>query len=201
MCVKLFTASWGASSGFPALPVCTARWATYKNSGRLLLWYLIAFTLAFVNTLVAYCPLNCQAVSILWRKSWPLNTFPSGNCANANCITNWLHVAESFWTSHQSVRTSQPKLHYGVHKSASLVYTFSQMNVVHTIPFYSHFSKICFNIILPPIRTSSWCSPSYWLSHVTHICITLLPIYATYLSHLILFDLIILITLARVGEN
>jgi hypothetical protein len=41
-----------------------------------------------------------------------------------------------------------PKLYYLVHKSSPLVSVLSRMGPVHTTP--SYFSKILFNIILPP---------------------------------------------------
>jgi hypothetical protein len=55
----------------------------------------------------------------------------------------------------------------------------------------SYFSKIYFNIILPPI--SSLPSGPFPTGLSTKILYALLPIHATFLAHLLLLDLIILI--------
>jgi hypothetical protein len=46
-----------------------------------------------------------------------------------------------------------PKVHYRVHKSRSLVPVLSQINPVHTTP--SYLSKIHFRIIIPSMSRSS----------------------------------------------
>jgi hypothetical protein len=65
-------------------------------------------------------------------------------------------------------------------------------NQINTTP--SYLSKIDFNIFHPPTSWSSQWSLSFWLSHQYPIYILLLPIRVTCPTHLILFDLIVLIT-------
>jgi hypothetical protein len=89
-----------------------------------------------------------------------------------------------------------PTAHYRVHKSPSLVPTFRQIHPVHTLPSYSYFFKIHFNIILP-----STCMPS--LHSGSFRLVFLLKLYrhfsslpcATRPAHLNLFDLITWIVL------
>jgi hypothetical protein len=65
-----------------------------------------------------------------------------------------------------------PKVHYRVKKSPSLVPVLSNIDPVHTIP--SYLSKIYFNSVHSPTSWSSYWSLSFWLSHQYPICIPLL---------------------------
>jgi hypothetical protein len=56
----------------------------------------------------------------------------------------------------------KPKVHYRVQKSLSLVPILSKINPVYATP--SYFSKIYFNIILPPMFMSSEWSLLFWVS-------------------------------------
>jgi hypothetical protein len=86
------------------------------------------------------------------------------------------------------------KVHYCVHKSPPLVSVLSQINPVHTTPFYLSPSILLLSTH-PRLGLSS--GLSFWLPHQYPVCIPLLPIYATCPAHLILLDLIILIILVK----
>jgi hypothetical protein len=66
-----------------------------------------------------------------------------------------------------------PKVHHRVHKSPQLVPILSQINPVHFTP--SYFCRIRFNIILLPTSRSFHCSPYFWFSHQSPVCIPFLP--------------------------
>jgi hypothetical protein len=85
-----------------------------------------------------------------------LLTEPSPSWEAANCAAN-----QEF----PSILRN-PKVHHRVHKSPSLVPILSQIDPVHTIPFY--LSKIYFNIIFSP-PTATWgCAMPWWQgTHLT----------------------------------
>jgi hypothetical protein len=102
-----------------------------------------------------------------------------------------------------------PKVHYRIHKSPSLVHTLLQIYPVHTIPCY--LSKIHFNIIrhlrlgpYKPPRPVTGAIFTYVLVFILltfppiPIYIHLLTIHTTCPVYLILFDLIIIMILGKV---
>jgi hypothetical protein len=82
-----------------------------------------------------------------------------------------------------------PKVRYRVHKSPWLVPFLSQFSPARTSPSYLR-SILILSIHLR-LSLSSGIFPS--VSHQNSVCISVLPIHATFLTHLILPDLIILI--------
>jgi hypothetical protein len=130
------------------------------------------------------------AVSSIW--TWD----PSNQTAVDVLITNWLHRAESFLRSYKSPDSQEilyilwnPKARYCVHKHLPPVPILSEICPVHASP--SESLKICFNIILPSMPSSSqWTillTSSYW----NPVCTFSDPVCATCTFCPILLDLII----------
>lgn len=73
---NLSISSWGASKSLPAFAACTAKWATYRNSGASSgLWLFMKFTASLVKRSVAYTPCaSCQAGCSSLRRSYPENS-------------------------------------------------------------------------------------------------------------------------------
>jgi hypothetical protein len=61
-----------------------------------------------------------------------------------------------------------PKVHYRVHESPTLIHILRQINPGHSIPS----SKIHFNIVHSPTSWSSQWALSFWLSHQCPISLT-----------------------------
>jgi hypothetical protein len=86
-----------------------------------------------------------------------------------------------------------PNVHCRFQKSSSLVPILSHINPVHATS--SYFSKVHFNIILPPTYKSFWCSLLDFSLNPIRISLVTNACYMPCVSHLL--DLIILIILGE----
>ena len=122
--------------------------------------------------------------------SWPLAV----QISNVN--PSWTYFMEqSIWEANRFSASQEilsvlwnPKVYYRIYDSPLQVPILSQLDSVNASP--SHFSKICFNVILPSTQESSKCAPSFRFSHQKPVCILLSHIRSTCLAPRIFLDLI-----------